>query len=55
VGTDEGLRHESSIHCDELVSLPKTMLSSYVGRLSAAKLEELNQALAAALGLDGFF
>jgi mRNA interferase MazF len=55
VGTDEGLRHESSIHCDELVSLPKTTLSSYVGRLSAAKLEELNQALAAALGLDGFF
>jgi mRNA interferase MazF len=52
VGTGEGLRHESSIHCDELVSLPKTMLSSYVGRLNASKLEDLNRALAAALELD---
>lgn len=23
IGVDEGLKHESSIHCDELVSLPK--------------------------------
>lgn len=23
VGLDEGLKHDSSIHCDELVSLPK--------------------------------
>ena len=23
VGTDEGLKHDSSIHCDELVSLPQ--------------------------------
>jgi mRNA interferase MazF len=23
VGTDQGLKHESSIHCDELVSIPK--------------------------------
>ena len=22
IGVDEGLKHESSIHCDELVSLP---------------------------------
>jgi mRNA interferase MazF len=22
IGIDEGLKHESSIHCDELVSLP---------------------------------
>lgn len=27
VGTDEGLKHDSSIHCDELVSLPKSVLT----------------------------
>jgi len=27
VGFDEGLKHDSSIHCDELVSLPKTLLT----------------------------
>ena len=53
-GTDEGLRHESSIHCDELVSLPKGMLSRYVGRLSDAGTEELNQVLARALDLNFF-
>ena len=34
IGIDEGLKHESSIHCDELVSLSKTMLTNYVGTLS---------------------
>lgn len=29
VGTAEGLKHESSIHCDELASLPKSSLSHY--------------------------
>jgi mRNA interferase MazF len=48
----EGLKHESSIHCDELVSLPKAMLTRYVGRLSSAKNEEMNLALAEALGLE---
>ena len=28
VGPDEGLRHDSSVHCDELVSLPKARLTS---------------------------
>ena len=27
VGVDEGLKHDSSIHCDELVSLPKSLLN----------------------------
>lgn len=49
VGIDEGLKHDSSIHCDELVSLPKSMLTNYVGELSPAKLEALNKALLAAL------
>jgi len=29
LGADEGLNHESSIHCDELVSLPKSVLTRY--------------------------
>jgi mRNA interferase MazF len=49
VGPDEGLKHESSIHCDELVSLPKSMLTNYVGTLPPAKAESLNQALRIAL------
>ena len=52
VGPGEGLKHESSIHCDELVSIPKSMLTSYVGRVAGAKAEELNRALAAVLQLD---
>jgi mRNA interferase MazF len=51
IGVEEGLRHESSVHCDELVSLPKAMLSRYVGHLSPSKIEELNQALGEALEL----
>ena len=51
-GLPEGLKHESSIHCDELVSLQKTMLTRYVGKLAAAKIKELDQALAVALDLE---
>jgi len=51
VGVDEGLKHDSAIHCDELVSLLKTVLTDYIGALSRDKLAELNQALAAALDL----
>ena len=50
-GPDEGLTHESGILCDELVSLPKSMLTDYVGCLSAQKLQELDQALRMALQL----
>jgi mRNA interferase MazF len=52
VGVEEGLKHFSSIHCDELASLPKSMLTHFVGHLRREKLEELDRALAAALDLD---
>jgi mRNA interferase MazF len=52
VGADEGLRHESSVHCDELVSLPKSLLTHFVGRLDPVRLPELDRALIAALGID---
>ena len=49
IGIAEGLKHESSIHCDELVSLPKTMLTNYMGSLSPKKTDMLDQALRIAL------
>jgi len=51
VGIEHGLKHDSSVHCDELVSLPKTVLTDYVGCLSSEKLLELDRALAFALDL----
>jgi mRNA interferase MazF len=49
VGVTEGLKHDSSIHCDELVSLPKNKLTNFIGSLSEEKLLELNEALRIAL------
>jgi mRNA interferase MazF len=51
VGPEEGLKHESSIHCDALVSLPKQRLTDYVARLSSARLRALDQGLRVALAL----
>ncbi len=52
VGVEDGLRHDSSIHCDELVSLPKTMLTHFVGRLALPALAALDRALAKALDIE---
>jgi mRNA interferase MazF len=52
VGHGEGLKQESSIHCDELVSPPKSVLTRYVGSLKPGVLEQLNIALAISLGLE---
>lgn len=51
VGTEEGLKHESSIHCDGLVSLPKQVLTDYVASLKPARLRVLDEALRVALAL----
>jgi len=53
VGIDQGLKHDSAIHCDELVSLQKSVLTDYIGSLSDEKLRQLNRALAVALDLAG--
>jgi len=52
VGVDEGLKHESGIHCDELIRLPKSMLTNYVGKLPLEKLNLLERALKIALQLN---
>ncbi|HWF91187.1 MAG TPA: type II toxin-antitoxin system PemK/MazF family toxin [Terriglobales bacterium] len=51
IGPDEGLKHVSSIMCDNLVSLRKTDLTDYLGSLSRSKLLELDNALKMALDL----
>jgi mRNA interferase MazF len=51
VGIDEGLKHDSSIHCDELMSLPKGSLTHFLGTLSPVKQALLDRALAFAVGL----
>lgn len=51
LGTDDGLKHESSIHCDALVSLPKPLLTDYVTSLKASQIRALDQALRVALAL----
>jgi mRNA interferase MazF len=51
VGTTEGLKHESAIQCDGLMSLEKSRLSDYVGELTFDKLRELDDALLVALAL----
>ena len=52
VGTEQGLKHESAIHCDELVSLPKSVLTDYVGELGPAKSRQLSRSLRIALAVD---
>jgi mRNA interferase MazF len=52
VGIGEGLKHDSSIHCDALMSIPKALLTHYVGRLSEEKVVALHRALLIALDLD---
>jgi mRNA interferase MazF len=52
IDVDDGLKHASSIHCDELVSLSKSMLTDYVGTLSITKTSELNHAMRIALNIE---
>lgn len=52
VGINEGLKHDSCIFCDEIVSLPKSMLTNFIGTLSEEKLQELNEALKIALVIN---
>ncbi len=51
-GLDEGLKHESSIHCDALISVPKIALTDLVGSLSSERQGALDEALGIALAID---
>ena len=52
IGIEEGLKHDSSIHCDELISIPKTALTHFIATLPSPKIEVLDRALAIAVGLN---
>lgn len=49
IGPPEGLKHPGAIHCDRLVSIEKQKLTSFVGALAPARLDELRHALREAL------
>lgn len=52
IGPDVGLKHESWIMCDNLVSIRKSELTNYVGSLPKSKIVELSDALKMALDLS---
>ena len=52
VGIDDGLLHDSSVHCDDLESSRKSQLTQHVGSLGAAKMKSLRKALSVALGIN---
>ena len=52
IGPDEGMKHESWVMCDNLVSIRKVDLTGYVGSLSSLKIRQLDAALKMALGLS---
>lgn len=52
IGIPEGLKQESSIHCDELLSVPKSELTHYIGSLPPRRLGELDEALRIALDVE---
>jgi mRNA interferase MazF len=52
VGVDEGMKHESWVLCDNLVSLRKTQLTQFIGSLPRSKILQLDRALKMALALE---
>ncbi len=52
IGINEGMKHDSWIVCDNLASISKTELTHFVGSLSHARMEELDEALRVALALE---
>lgn len=52
IGVEAGLKHASTINCDQLTRLEKSVLTDYVGALTSAKLAELRVALQIALDID---
>ncbi len=52
IGPDEGLKKESSIHCDDLMSLPKSGLTHYLGSLGPETQRRFDEALTVALALE---
>ena len=52
VGQSQGLDHDSAANCDNILTLPRQVLTRRRGHLDTAKVAELDAALTIALGLD---
>ena len=52
VGVEEGMKTQSYVFCDELVSIEKSRLSHYVGSLGPVKMAKLESALKIAVGIE---
>ena len=51
VGHDEGLDHDSTANCDNIFTLPLSVLRRRRGQLGPAKMHQLDAAIMVALGL----
>lgn len=51
LGGTDGVRERSAVNCDELVTIPKSILVRPIGVLTGEKLDSLHRALAFALAL----
>jgi len=51
LGIEDGFKHDCSLHCDNLISLQKTVLTNFIATLTIEKLKMLDRALAVALDL----
>jgi len=51
IGIEEGMKHDSWIHCDDLRSIQKSVLTRWTGTLPPGKMRKLDYALAVALEL----
>jgi mRNA interferase MazF len=51
IGIEEGMKHESWIHCDNLRSVGKSELTRYVGSVAPGKMLKVDYALTVALDL----
>ena len=52
VGAEDGIQQRSAINCDRLQTIHRSLLRTRVGPLPAPKVQELDDALRYALGLD---
>lgn len=52
VGPEHGLLRPSALHCDNIVSIPRSSLRNYVGSLPPSKMRQVNRALAVALDIE---
>jgi len=51
-GVHEGLKHDSAIYCDALLSISKSSLTDFIGSLPHDKMEAVNAALCIALAVN---